>query len=202
MSKKEAAERLMQAIGEVRDEYITEAMTPYAHYERKKWATTAASLALVTVLALGAIRILPALGPAGSPSGGSSAPSLSGPMGEDDYSPENSTGSTESYAPVTGDGFFAFEFDVTNDKIEFTLVLQEDKQWLNFTLVGTDASGNYTEISSGDFGARDIIITVDNEAKNELPTSKGTYRVTLDISNLNNSGFNFKSLYVDSVQLL
>ena len=202
-------EKILRAIGEIDEELIKEASTPYA-YKRTftpltRGLTVAASVVLVSAAVLSASQLIFSLSQKGSDKGGMS-------NSNDMLYPEDGDGSDLNGAPSNGSsgsdddgekseiiksnygvicGIEREEFSVS-----FTLKLYRDSD-LDFkvTLIGvnkengklascTDAPN--THLFDEVFP---INITVDGKRADKLPTSEGTYEISVDYSEISETEY-------------
>ena len=179
-------EKLLHAIGEISDDIIWEASTPYKQsLINKKSLTIAASIAAVAV----GISILPlALGNAfdKGAAGGNSAPE----MGTD-----SSNGSLDIREESFGS--LAYHGRLDENVYSFTLlIMSEAPEAIDVTLYSKDGSILYTTADDTPEGVvvRRPVITVDGVAQDKLPTEVGAYDITISFDGIENST-EFSTIY-------
>ena len=173
-------EKLLLAIGEISDDIIAEAETPYKRrlVPTKKTLAIAASVAVVAV----GIALLPGLlprpkfdaGMAAPPemNGGASGGEVNLDVSERDCGRLECTGRTDGHT------------------FSFTLTLYSDlTSPLHVTLKSSDGSVAYTteEGVSVDTEIRRPTVTVNGEVQQNLPTTAGEYEITISFDGMEES---------------
>ena len=171
-------EKLLHAIGEISDDIILEASTPYKQsLINKKSLTIAASIAAVAV----GISILPlALGNAfdKGAAGGNSAPEMGGSMNNSD---------TNLDISETSYGILECTIKTDGHTFNFALTLYADLNApLDVTFMSKDGSVIYTteDIGAEDAEVRRPTITVNGEVTESLPSAAGEYSINISFDGM------------------
>ena len=179
-------EKLLLAIGEISDDIILEASTPYKQsIINKKSLTIAASIAVVAV----GIGILPlALGNAfgNGASGGNSAPEMGG---------DSSNGSLDIREESFGS--LSYHGRLDDNTYSFTLlIMTEASEPIDVTLYSKDDSVVYTtkDVTPDGVIVRRPVITVNGEVQDKLPTEVGAYDITISFDGMEDSA-DFSTIY-------
>ena len=170
-------EKLLFAIGEISDDIIAEASTPYRKsIINRKSMTIAASIAAIAI----GIGILPlALGNSVDKAGGNSAPEMGGD-------------STNGHLDISEEEFGTLTYHGRLDEntYSFTLLITDEApERIDISLYSKDNSIVYTTADEAEDGVtvRRPTITVDGVAKDSLPTEIGTYDITVSFEGLEDS---------------
>lgn len=192
MKKKEFADRLHSAIGEIDDELIIEANEPSRSINLTRFykpALAVAALLLVCVVAIAMIKnLMPSVGLDGGAGGDQMNGNASPP-------PDSGNGSAKDVLYVNGASLELI--NRTSNTYTFKLIITERQDRIDVTLrgEGTDEWGEHIFVISTTAPFAELThiakappkITVNGESASEIPTLPGEYILTVDLSALDPS---------------
>ncbi len=183
--KQSPEEKLLAAIGEIDDRFIKEAAEPYnPGLSLRRLGSIAASIALVSVIALGAAKILPAF----EPSYDAGAPEYNG-----EEEPWIVTSERLYY-----DGSVLKVDDIVGGRLRLTLNVYNPLSDFVISIRGKDKDGRNIIFTTGEDAPEGYIrkavkIMINGVDANALPTDAGTYTIVIDLSDAQADDYEMKN---------
>ncbi|MBQ8720464.1 MAG: hypothetical protein IJY65_05465 [Clostridia bacterium] len=182
-------QKLLYAISELDEKFISEAAHPYNPAVRLifKIGAAAASLIFTFAVVLAAIGFSGIMDNAvgGDGAGGAAPPMTDGGDGSTSDIHQESNG---TYILYSKDGALALT-RCEADKFTFRLEISDGHERIDASFILKDKDGNTVTASTKDADALSPKIKVNGESTDRIPTERGSYTVVFDLSNLTELGY-------------